>query len=223
MTGRPEAVASPPPRGKANGPRWDELLRAAGAVFGEKGYRDATLQDIASRMGILPPSLYYYIESKEDLLFQLLKFAHQEGIKFVAETPEMRSAAPAIRLASLIRNWMAGLESFPSLLNGREQDFRLLSGKRRREIASLRSQIAQVPNEIISAGIADGSFDQSVDPYVATATLMRILNTTEQWHRPSDAVEWSEIAEWYVKLMLRGLRAPQSDEGAGWDVRKASA
>jgi AcrR family transcriptional regulator len=198
--------APPPPRGTLNEARWDEVLSVAAGVFGEKGYRAATLRDIASRLGMLKGSLYYYIDSKEDLLFEILRRAHLQGIEFVVETPAMRAAPPANRLAHLIRNWMAGVEILPPALNISESDLRLLKGERRREIASLRAQIAQVPQDIILAGIADGSFDRSVDPYVATATMMRILNSTHQWYRPDRGTEWADITEWYVQLMLGGLQ-----------------
>jgi AcrR family transcriptional regulator len=205
-SGHPGA-SGPPPRGTLNEERWDEVLSVAAVVFGEKGYRAATLRDIASRLGMLKGSLYYYIDSKEDLLFEILKRSHLQGVEFVGETAAMSAAAPADRLARLIRNWMAGVESLPPELNISETDFRLLKGERRRQIVALRAQIAKVPQDIISAGIAEGSFNQSVDPYVATATLMRILNTTQQWYRPGRGIEWTDVTEWYVQLMLGGLQA----------------
>jgi hypothetical protein len=121
----------------------------------------------------------------------------------------MRSAAPADRLAGLIRNWMARLQSFRPVLNIFEYEFRLLSSERRSEIVSLRARIAQVPQEIISAGIRDGSFSPSADPYVVTATLLRILNSTVQGYRPDRGVEWEDVTEWYVRLTLGGLHSGQ--------------
>jgi AcrR family transcriptional regulator len=205
-SGHPES-SPPPPRGTLNEERWDEVLSVAADVFGEKGYRAATLRDIASRLGMLKGSLYYYIDSKEDLLFECLKRAHLLGVELGERTAAMRGAAPADRLAAFIRDWMTGVESLPPALNMPESDFRLLKGERRREIVSLRAQIAKVPQDIISAGIADGSFDKSVDPYIATATVMRILNTTQQWYRPGRGIEWADITDWYVQLILGGLQA----------------
>ncbi len=37
------------------------------------GQHAASLQDIADRLGMLKGSLYYYIQSKEDLLFDVIK------------------------------------------------------------------------------------------------------------------------------------------------------
>ena len=60
--------------------RWSELIEVATDVFYAKGYDAASLQDIADRLGMLKGSLYYYIQSKEDLLFDVIKAVHEEGL-----------------------------------------------------------------------------------------------------------------------------------------------
>ena len=75
---RPAPVKEPP-RGTLNEERWQEVVDAAAKVFAEKGYRAATLRDIAAELGMLKGSLYYYIETKEDLLYELLRRVHEAG------------------------------------------------------------------------------------------------------------------------------------------------
>src|SRR5215472_16477890 len=43
------------------------ILRAANQVFGEKGYRQATMDDIAKKLGVSKGALYLYFSSKEEL------------------------------------------------------------------------------------------------------------------------------------------------------------
>jgi AcrR family transcriptional regulator len=64
-------------------------------VFYAKGYDAASLQDIADRLGMLKGSLYYYIQSKEDLLYDVIKAAHEEGLA----TIESLAAGRATRLS----------------------------------------------------------------------------------------------------------------------------
>jgi TetR/AcrR family transcriptional regulator, cholesterol catabolism regulator len=185
-------------------------LSAASDVFAEKGYRGATLKDIADRLGMLKGSLYYYIETKEDLLFEILRRSHLNGVAFVQESEDEARATPPERLEKLVRRWMEGLKSIPSDWAVSEGDLRHLHGERRREIVSLRSRIASVAENIIEAGIADGSFTSGVDPYVATATLYRVLNTTTSWYHPGLGADWQDVTDWYVQLILGGLRPPPS-------------
>src|SRR5438874_2543096 len=48
-----------------------DIVDAAAKVFGAHGYERATLDEIASIVGMQKGSLYYHISSKEELLFSI--------------------------------------------------------------------------------------------------------------------------------------------------------
>ena len=47
--------------------RLQAVLDAGAKLFATKGYKATTMRDIASEAGMLPGSLYYHFESKQDL------------------------------------------------------------------------------------------------------------------------------------------------------------
>lgn len=49
------------------------ILEAALAVFSDLGYTQATLNDVAERVGVTKGCLYHYFESKERLLLELIQ------------------------------------------------------------------------------------------------------------------------------------------------------
>src|ERR1700751_2442260 len=51
----------------------DDIVSAAAKVFRTKGYHAATVRDIADEVGILKGSLYHHFDSKEDLLYLVVK------------------------------------------------------------------------------------------------------------------------------------------------------
>ncbi|HSX79322.1 MAG TPA: helix-turn-helix domain-containing protein, partial [Candidatus Saccharimonadia bacterium] len=53
--------------------REQEIIAAAAKVFKEKGYHAATTRDIAAEVGIQQATLYYYISSKEELLYLVVR------------------------------------------------------------------------------------------------------------------------------------------------------
>lgn len=53
--------------------RREDILKAAGACFGEKGFRGCGVSDICARLGISPGHLYYYFKSKDAILAALLE------------------------------------------------------------------------------------------------------------------------------------------------------
>jgi AcrR family transcriptional regulator len=50
-----------------------ELLDAALAVFAERGYRDASVDEVAERAGYSKGALYWHFSSKDDLFYALLE------------------------------------------------------------------------------------------------------------------------------------------------------
>src|SRR5438093_6121381 len=84
-----EATAqSRPPRRRQN-----EVLQAAARVFHEKGYESTSIQDIAEAVGILKGSLYYYIRSKEDLLYEILQAVHEDALANIRRVDELEGDA----------------------------------------------------------------------------------------------------------------------------------
>lgn len=62
-----------------------EVLDAAINIFWEKGYSGTSVQDVADALGMLKGSLYYYIDSKEDLLEMIFSDSHDEVQKITDE------------------------------------------------------------------------------------------------------------------------------------------
>jgi len=50
----------------------DRVLRAAQALFAERGYRGTSLRDIAKRIGVRAPSLLHHFPSKQQLYLEVL-------------------------------------------------------------------------------------------------------------------------------------------------------
>ncbi len=53
------------------------ILDAANRVFAEKGYHEATMDDIAKRLGVSKGAIYLYFSSKEDLFETMVRTAPQ--------------------------------------------------------------------------------------------------------------------------------------------------
>jgi AcrR family transcriptional regulator len=192
------------PRGMLNGRRWQEVLDAATEVFEDKGYQAATLQDVASRLQMLAPSLYYYIRNKEDLLFAVMERAHRLGLQLIEEPPDLRAADAESRLAAFIRRWMGG--TYPPQVRVVERDVRFLSPERQAEVRTWRHRINHFVQDVVRQGIADQMFRADVSPSAVANTLFVVLNSVPTWYREGRRHTYSELADWYVDLFIGGLR-----------------
>ena len=60
--------------------RREEILKAAGACFGEKGLQGASINDICRALNISPGHLYYYFKSKDAIIEALLDHMRQSQL-----------------------------------------------------------------------------------------------------------------------------------------------
>ena len=112
--------------------RWAEIVDAAGEEFDERGYAAARIEDIAARVGLLKGSLYYYIDSKEDLLFAIVDGDHDRGIAVIEESAALESADPPTRLGASVDRWIGILSANPGYAAIAERDLRRSTPNARR-------------------------------------------------------------------------------------------
>src|SRR2546425_12586443 len=62
------------------------ILESAHRVFSEKGYREATMDEIAEGLGLSKPALYRYYKSKEELFREIFRLFNQATAKALRES-----------------------------------------------------------------------------------------------------------------------------------------
>ena len=160
--------------------RWNEIVDAAGDVFDEKGYAAARIEDIAARVGLLKGSLYYYIDSKEDLLFAIVDGNHSRGIAVVEQGAALESADPPARLGAFVERWIGILGANPGYAAIAERDLRRLNPERQAIVMDKRARIHRFVRDIVEDGIARGCFDAGIDPGIVDQQPVR----RAQRHQP---------------------------------------
>ena len=62
------------------------ILESAHRVFSQKGYREATMDEIAEGLGLSKPALYRYYNSKEELFREIFRLFNQAASKALRES-----------------------------------------------------------------------------------------------------------------------------------------
>ncbi|HEY3909750.1 MAG TPA: TetR/AcrR family transcriptional regulator [Stellaceae bacterium] len=186
----------------------DEIVSAAAKVFRTKGYHAATVRDIAEAVGILKGSLYHHFESKEALLYLVVK----EPIAQMFQTISAIADADLTPTEKLRRAILAHLEAFdrhyPHLfvyLREREsvkQRFREMIGFSPKDYERCWQQI-------LRAGVENGEFRSDLDLEVTSYGLLGMLNWAYKWYDPQGRLSIQEVAEQFTALALGGLAAAQ--------------
>jgi AcrR family transcriptional regulator len=90
--------------------RRDQIIDAAMQVFAQKGFSRATNKDIAREAGITPGLIYYYFESKEDLLKTIIETRSPAQL-ITTLPPQVFELSPEIFLRMLILRALSIIES----------------------------------------------------------------------------------------------------------------
>ena len=184
----------------------DDIVSAAAKVFRTKGYHAATVRDIADEVGLLKGSLYHHFDSKEELLYLVVKEPIAQMYRTMAEIAEADGRATD----KLKRAISAHLEAFdrhyPHLfVYLRERE----SVKRRfREMIGFSPKdYERCWQQILREGAANGEFRPDLDIQVASYGLLGMLNWLYKWYDPQGRLSVQEVAAQFTSLALAGLAA----------------
>jgi len=189
--------------------RWSELIEVATDVFYAKGYDAASLQDIADRLGMLKGSLYYYIQSKEDLLYDVIKTVHEEGLANI-ESLAAGEGDALERLRDVIIGHIdhecRNMTKTAVFLH----ELQALSPERQAEIIGDEHAYRRVFVGLIEAGQQDGLIRAEVNPKLAALSILGSVNWVYRWFRPGGEFTARQIGEQFADLALRGIATPEA-------------
>jgi AcrR family transcriptional regulator len=182
--------------------RWNELLEIAGTTFAERGYQSTSLQDIADQFGVLKGSLYHYIRSKDDLLYEVIQAVFAGGLD------NLRALAaadldPAARLRAIVRGHVVylieNLVGTTVLLH----EFDQLSPERRATLPVHEYQ--SLVSGLISDAQEVGAVKPDIDPHLAALAVLGATNWVYRWYREDGGRSASEIADQFAEMLTAGL------------------
>lgn len=95
-------MATAPERGYAKGrARRAEIIERATDLFGEAGYRGASLREIAARCGISHPGLLHHFATKEALLIAVLEHRDEVDLARLAAEPGLDALRRIVEVVAL--------------------------------------------------------------------------------------------------------------------------
>jgi AcrR family transcriptional regulator len=79
--------------------RREQMLQAAAAIIGERGFSETRIADVARRSGASPALVIYYFSTKDKLLTEALRFSEDAFYRAVAaQLEELRTARQRLEL-----------------------------------------------------------------------------------------------------------------------------
>ena len=184
--------------------REQEIIAAAAKVFQEKGYHTATTRDIAAEVGIQQASLYYYISSKEELLYLVVREPIMQLYTQVEEI--VKSSLPA--RTKIERSIHAHLVAF----DANYPHMFVFVQELHNVVQTLQDRLRDFPGryqglweELIRQGMATGELRADLDVSTTALMILGMCNWMYRWYRKGGRLDTSAVAQQYKSAILDGI------------------
>lgn len=175
------------------------ILRHALEAFYEHGFHGTTVRDIARRVGVTVPALYYHHENKEAVLVSLLETATNDVI-WRAQAAAEESDDPETRLADVVEAIVLHMTHRVRLAR-LDSELRYLRPENRRHYAATRKKLETLLTGIIEDGVRRGVFAAALPAETARA-LLGMCQAIATWYHDDGPLRPEEIAGRYVDIAL---------------------
>jgi AcrR family transcriptional regulator len=186
-------------------PRDREVIDIAADVFARQGYARSTVQDVADALGILKGSVYYYIDTKEDLLFRLLLEVHEDVDRIRADVTAIDGLDPLERLTEYVRVQTAYNLRNVVKISVYYNDIDQLTPERHKEMLARRKRHEDFVVDLIQAGQKKKLIDRSRDARLLSYFVFSTIVWPYQWYRPRGQFKADAIVAACVDYVTHGL------------------
>lgn len=178
------------------------ILAAAQDAFYEKGFYGASVRDIANRVGLTVPALYYHHASKEGIFTALADIAIGD-LTWRAQAAAAAALDPVERFTNVIAA-IVGHMTERTKLSALDSEVRHLSAKGRRRYARQRKVVEQLLDSIVEEGVAASHF-ATRHPIDTARALLGMCQAIPIWYRPDGRLTSRQVRERYVGIALMAV------------------
>lgn len=181
-----------------------QILESAARIFSVKGFEKATMEEIADALYMTKGSLYYYIKSKEDMLFQ----CHLKALEMANEVLESvlkSDLQPELKLHKAIVGHVEVVTEEFVVGTLRQQELLLPKRMRLRVIAE-RDKFEKNFIRILKDGIKTAAFSES-DLKLKAYFILGAINWIPRWYSSSGRRSAKQIGEAIADLAVKLMKS----------------
>lgn len=182
----------------------DKIMRAAKKLFCEKGYHATSLKDLAKEIGTTTSIIYYYFNSKEELLVRIYELELEESIDGLLEIAN--SAIPTTKKLADIIKYCAKLnmekQSWAKIFFEEES---ALPSNFQKLIRNKKRQYNKVFEDIYSDGVKEGVFKPTPDLRVIVNSILGMYIWAYKWYMPGRGDDPEKIAQQMIDILTQGF------------------
>ena len=192
-----------PPLPRDSEAKLQHILHHSANIFADRGYERASIRDLSRATGISLSGLYYYFESKQNLLY-LIQLKAFTDILEKLEDRLLHVSNPESRLRIFIQNHLEYFLSHPAEMKVLSHEEDALGKPYRNEIATIKRRYYNLAREIFD-GLPGDRSTSTLNPRVAVLSLYGMMNWIYKWHNPKVDPGARQLSENIAAIFLHGV------------------
>jgi AcrR family transcriptional regulator len=189
--------------------RLAKILVHATNVFCEKGYAAASMRDLSRASGVSLSNLYYYFESKEELLYLIQKDTFTTIVARLRERLD-EIDDPAERIRAFILNHLEYFLANQKAMKVLSHEDEVLKNGFGAEIAGIKREYYRICVELLDNYKHARGLEFS--SRMAVLSLFGMMNWIYTWYNPRVDAEARELARDMGNIFLQGIGATSVKE-----------
>jgi AcrR family transcriptional regulator len=183
--------------------RAQDIYLAAAQLFVEKGLDSTSVADIADALNMTKAGLYYYFESKQELLYRIVLLG-LDSVKEEVLDPvrEIKDAEERLRFIILNHARLAAEGNHAVIIVSHEMNS-LSFTQREAMLKRKREYFEFVRNTLVELKKDKKLYD--IDITTATFTLLGMILWLPRWFRPNGKLTVKQVCEDVCDMALKGL------------------
>jgi len=185
--------------------RKDVIVSKAATLFREKGYKAASMRDLAEAVGVEAASLYNHIKSKSELLHELV---FSVANKFVMKLDEIESESISSlqKMEKILRFHISEMIHHYEEVYVSDREWKHLSDPYLSNYQNQRRVYRKRLAAIIEEGIRNKEI-KAIDAPTVVLIFLHAVSGIESWHRSTKKISADELEQNMVAILIDGLKA----------------
>jgi AcrR family transcriptional regulator len=177
----------------------EAIVRAAADVFRAQGFRAGTTKDIAAKVGLSQPSLYYYVGAKETLLSELAIRLDRDMAATLERTIE-HAANPKEQLKAFIRELTKAVINDTTLFAVYWAESRWLPKQVAAQVSADEKRFIHDVEALVERVQAQGALPAG-PPHIVVEGILGMMLWMYRWYREARSPDADEIADSFLRML----------------------
>lgn len=182
-----------------------EIIRRAAEIFLQKGVGQTSMEDIAQAVGIKREGLYYYFESRNDILLEIILPQSDSLLLNLQRIMSSRMTALEKLHAAIQSHLHAFYPAYLEMSVALREHHFIRDATKLKQLRRIWDDYSSLWTALIIEGQAAGEFKPDMDAKMVAFAILGMCNWFCRWYNPEKELPIDHIIDIYFNLASSGL------------------